>query len=122
MLNNLYQRWTRMNAGQNPVNASDVSDDIVTTPSTGAFRQAVGTASLVSGAATIATGLNTVTDFQAAVNVQPNGTGAVSPQILVGVVTTGSVAVTAYFISSVTGATTIASGSSGTFTWCANGS
>jgi len=120
MLNNLYQRWTRMNAGQNPVNASDVSDDLVSTPSVG-FRQACGTGTLVSGAATIATGLTSIIDFQAAVNVQPNGTGAVSPQLLVGVATTGSVAVTAYYISSVTGATTISSGSSGTFTWCANG-
>ena len=122
MLNNLYQRWTRMNAGQNPVNASDVSDDIVTTPST-AFRFAAGTGTMVTGTATIATGLTSVVAFVADFTSSGAGTGTSGNQQIYYAATTGSVLATAFYISAVgaSGAVAAASGSTGTFAWFAVG-
>ncbi len=84
-----------------------------------------GTGAMVSGTITITTGLTQILGMTANVVVQPNATGALSPQILVVAPGTGasggSGVVTAYFISSGTGATTIASGSSGTVAWTAFG-
>jgi hypothetical protein len=122
MLNNLYQRFTRMNAGQNPVNASDVSDDLMSTPSA-AFRQAAGSGSLVSGTATIATGLNSVLSFNTILN-GPTGfaTGATEvSDIVVSSITTGSVVVKGTFNSFVTGAATISVSGTGGFFWQALG-
>ena len=123
MLNNLYQRFTRMNAGQNPVNASDVSDDIVSTPST-SFRIAAGTATMVTGTVTIATGLVSVAGFVAEFNASGAGTGTSGNQQIVGVATTGSVLATAFYVSAIgaSGAIAAASGCTGTFSWIAFGS
>ena len=111
-----------MNAGQNPVNASDVSDDLVSTPSTG-FRLAAGTGTMVTGTATIATGLTSVVAFAATFNASGAGTGTSGNQQIIGVATTGSVVATAFYISAIgaSGAIAAASGSTGTFTWFAVG-
>ena len=85
------------------------------------FRMAVGTGTLVTGALTVATGLTTILGFALTNTDKPTGTGAASDQLLAGVVTTGSIAVTAYSISSVTGATIAADTSTGAFTWIAVG-
>lgn len=122
MFNNLYQRWTRMNAGQNPVNASDVSDDLVSTPSS-SYRITGGVATMVTGTATIATGLNSVVAFVAEFNASGAGTGTSGNQQIVGVATTGSVVATAFYVSAVgaSGAIAAASGSTGAFSWFAIG-
>lgn len=119
---NLYSRFTRMQNSQNPVNAADVSDDLVSTPSASGPRIAAGIATLVTGTVTIATGLNNIVSFDANVSTQPNGTGTASPQILVPTITTGSVVVTAYYISSITGATSAANTSTNAISWMAFGS
>ncbi len=122
MLNNLYQRWTRMNAGQNPVNASDVSDDIVTTPSA-SFRIAAGTGTMVTGTATIATGLTSVVGFLANFSSSGAGTGTSGNQEIYYAATTGSVLCTAFYVSAVgaSGAVAAASGCTGSFAWLAIG-
>lgn len=122
MLNNLYQRFTRMQAGQNPVNASDVSDDLVTTPSA-SFRIAAGSGAFVSGSATIATGLNSVLSFAATLN-GPTGfaTGATEiSDTIVSSITTGSVVVKGTFNAFVTGAATVSVSGTGGFFWVAYG-
>ena len=122
MLNNLYSRFLRMQGGQNPVNASDVSDDLVSTPST-AFRLAAGTGTMVTGTATIATGLTTVVAFEANFTSSGAGTGTSGNQVIYYAATTGSVLATAFYVSAVgaSGAVAAASGSTGTFTWLAVG-
>jgi len=122
MLNNFYQRYLRMQGNQNPVNASDVSDDLLSTPSA-AFRQAAGSGTLVSGTATIATGLNSVLSFNTILN-GPTGfaTGATEvSDIIVASITTGSVIVKGTFNAFVTGAATISVSGTGGFFWQAMG-
>ena len=124
MLNNLYQRFTRMNAGQNPVNASDVSDDMVTTPSAG-FRYAAGVGTMVTGTLAVATGLASVTAFFANYNASGAGTGTSGQQLIIPTIVagTGAVTVTAFYISAqgASGAIAAASGSTGAFSWFAIG-
>lgn len=84
-------------------------------------RLAAGSGALVSGTATITTGLTSILGFSIDNTSQPTGTGVASAQILQASWTTGAVTVTAFSISSVTGATIAASGSSGSFTWVAIG-
>lgn len=120
---NLYARFMRMNNGQNPVNAADVSDDIVSTPSASGPRVAAGTGTLVSGAATIATGLTSVTTFIGTMKGATGfATGATEVSGLnVSSITTGSVVVNGVFNSFATGAATISVSGTGTFTWIAFG-
>lgn len=130
---NLYSRWMRMNQSSNPLNANDVADLVDTNSglsqisavkdvtNTGAGKIAGGLGTLVTGTLTIATGLTAITSFQTTLNSQPNATGAASNQILTAVATTGSVLVTAYSVSSATGATIAANTSTGTFFWLAYG-
>ena len=83
------------------------------------FRTAVGSGALVSGSLVVATGLTSVLGFTALNSVIPTGaTGNLVPQILVAnSITTGAVTVTAYSVSSVSGALVAATGSSGSFYW-----
>jgi hypothetical protein len=88
----------------------------------GSKKMAGGSTALVTGTKVVATGLATVVSFQATLAAQPNATGAASPQILAATsITTGAVTVTAYSVSSVTGATIAANTSTGTFYWIAMG-
>lgn len=123
MLNNLFQRFQRMQGGLNPVNASDVSDDLVSTPST-PFRFACGTGTLVSGAATIATGLNSVVGFVASVSTSGAfATGATEVNVIrATAIATGSVTVGGVFNSFATGAATASVSGTSTFAWFAFGS
>ncbi len=136
--NNLYSRWMRMNQQQSPLNASDTADLLDSssfatqapfttslTGSTGATfsgaKIVAGSGALVTGTLTITTGLTSIQGFQTTLLTQPTGTGTASSQILVTTITTGSALVTAYSVSSVTGATVAASTSTGTFSWIAFG-
>ena len=85
------------------------------------MKVAGGSGALVTGTLTINTGLTSISSFQTTLLTQPNATGAASHQILVATITTGSALVTAYSISSVTGATTAANTSTGSFAWLAYG-
>lgn len=81
-----------------------------------------GPVALVTGTKVVATGLATVTGFVAIPSGQPTGTGTASHQILAATsITTGAVTVTAYSVSSVTGATVAANTSTGSFYWFAMG-
>lgn len=84
-------------------------------------RVAGGTGTLVTGTAAITTGLTTVLSFTCSQTTQPTGTGVNSDQILVPTWATGTVTVTAYSVSTITGATIAASGSTGSFSWIAIG-
>lgn len=84
-------------------------------------RVAAGTGALVTGALTIATGLTTIIAASADGVGQATGTGTASAQLLGTSWVTGALTVTAYSISSITGATVAASTSTGTFTWFAIG-
>lgn len=119
---NLQQRLAKLNSGQIG-NVAEVSDDLVSTPTTDGWRVAAGTGTLVSGTATIATGLDTVRSFTATVNRTTSpatGTGEVTT-IYVGTITTGSVVVTGAFNAFVTGAATISASGTSTFNWLAFG-
>lgn len=122
MLNNFYQRYVRMNAGQNPVNASDVSDDLACTPSTN-FRVANGTATLVSGAVVVATGLNTITAFIGTVKTATGFTPGATEAAWVTMVssTTGAATVNGLYANATTGATTVSVSGTAAFTWIAFG-
>ena len=86
------------------------------------FRTAVGSGALVTGTLVVATGLTSVAGFVAIPTAQPTGTGTASNQILAATsITTGAVTVTAYSVASVTGGTTAANTSTGTFYWLALG-
>ncbi len=120
----LWNRLSRINGGTNLL-AGDNSDLVDTSQglsqiqavkdvtNTGAGKIVYGTGSLVTGALTVATGLTTITNATVSPAAQPTGTGAASMQILVPTWATGALTVTAYSISSVTGATIAASTSTG---------
>ena len=84
-------------------------------------RIAAGSGALLTGALTIATGLTTILSASADSGGQPTGTGTASAQLLGCTWVTGALTVTAYSISSVTGATIAASTSTGSFAWFAIG-
>lgn len=88
-----------------------------------AYKFAAGVGTLVTGTLSVATGLAGVVAFTANPTGQPTGTGAASHQILVPTFTgtTGAVTVTGYAVTSVTGATTVNSTSTGSFAWSAFG-
>lgn len=88
---------------------------------TSGARVAGGTGALVTGTLAVVTGLTTVLSFTCSPTAQPTGTGVNSDQILVPTWATGTVTVTAFSVSSVTGATIAASGSTGAFSWLAIG-
>ena len=85
-------------------------------------RLAAGSGALVSGVLAITTGLTTVLGFSCNPSTA-TGTGVVAPQILVPTWATGTVTVTAYYVSTIgaSGALAAASGSSGGITWTAVG-
>lgn len=128
----LWNRLSRVNGGTNLL-AGDNSDLVDTSQgltqlsalkdvtSTGAGKVTYGTGALVTGTLAVVTGLTTVLGFTCSPVTQPTGTGVASDQILVPTWATGTVTVTAYSISSVTGATIAASGSTGSFSWIAVG-
>ena len=119
---NLQQRLTKLNSGQ-VGNVAEVSDDLVSTPTPNGWRVAAGTGTLVSGTATIDTGLNTVRSFTANVNrttTPTTGAGEVA-EIWVGTITTGSVDVTGAFNAFAPGAATISASGTSTFNWLAFG-
>ncbi len=130
---NLYSRWMRMNQSSNPLNASDVADLVDTSAglsqlsavkdvtNTGAGKFVYGTGTLVTGTLTIATTLTTVQGAVVVPAAQPTGTGAASDQILVPTWVTGALTVTAYSITSITGATAAANTSTGAFAYLAFG-
>lgn len=94
----------------------------ITVGATGSLKLAAGTGALVSGAATIATGLSNILGYSVDGGGNPSGaTAAASPQLLTAVATTGSLAVTAYAVTSVTGAVTASTGATGSFSWFAFG-
>lgn len=80
-----------------------------------------GSGALVTGTLTINTGLTTILAASADSAGQPTGTGTASAQLLSTSWTTGALTVTAYSISSITGATTAANTSTGSFSWIAIG-
>ena len=82
-----------------------------------------GTASLVSGAATIATGLDSVSFFQAGISGATGfGTGATEVNdIFVSSITTGSVVVKGIFNNFATGSAQISVSGTGGFNWVAIG-
>lgn len=91
--------------------------------STSGARFAAGSGALVSGTATIATGLASVLSFQATLN-GPTGfaTGATEvSNIIVSTITTGSVVIKGVFNAFVTGAATLSVSGTGGFTWTAVG-
>jgi hypothetical protein len=96
---------------------------IMTTTLTGAAKTAYGSGALVSGTATVATGLTTVASFQASIyGATGFATGATEvSDIIVSSITTGSVVVKGTFTSFVTGATTISVSGTATFYWVAAG-
>ena len=110
------------NAGQN---ASDVSDDLVSTPSSSGPRVAAGTGTLVTGAVVVATGLATVTAFTASVKEPATGTYTTGANevhsINVKSITTGAVSVDGVFNSLATGAATVSVSGTATFYWIAFG-
>jgi hypothetical protein len=130
---NLYNRWQRVNGSGNPVNASDQADLVDTNQglaqlsalkdvtNTGAGKIVAGTGALVTGALTIATGLTTINNAVVSPAAQPTGTGTASMQILVPTWVTGALTITAYSVSSVTGATAAATTSTGTFSYICYG-
>ena len=119
---NLQQRLTKLNSGQ-VGNVAEVSDDIVSTPTTNGWRVAAGTGTLVTGTATIATGLDTVRAFTASVyGATGFATGATEVNsIIVRTITTGSVVVTGAFNAFATGAATLSASGTATFYWIAFG-
>ncbi len=128
--NNLYARFMRMNGMIQPANAGDVADLVDTTTavlSTQAnlgAKIAGGTGSLVSGAATIATGLTTVLGFTA-VPISASGTFATGASevftIYVTSITTGSVVVNGVFNQFTTGNATKSVSGTTAFSWFAYG-
>lgn len=97
----------------------------VTTGATGALKIAFGSQNLVSGAATVATGLNSVSSFIGIMKEPATGsftTGATEvDRVVVTSITTGSVVVAGVFNSFVTGAATISASGTGLFYWQAMG-
>lgn len=105
-----------------PAGSGSTQVALVTAVAASGAKVVGGSGALVTGAATIATGLTSVLGFSANMVGQPTGTGAASNQILtISSITTGSVVVAAYAVSSVTGATVAASTSTGSFYWTAVG-
>lgn len=119
---NLYQRFIRMQGG-GPLNAPELSDDIITTPSSSGPRFAAGTATLVSGAVVVATGLNTVTSFTATLKTATGfSTGATEvSNFTVVSIATGAVTVNGLFNAFATGAATVSVSGTATFNWLAFG-
>ena len=116
----LQERFTRINAGRTVLGDGE---DLISTPTSSGYRMAFGTGTLVSGTATIATGLDTVVSFTANVNRTTSpatGAGEVS-NIWIGTITTGSVVVTGAFNAFVTGAATVSASGTATFNWLAFG-
>lgn len=122
--NNFYSRLVRIIGGGGGLNASDTSDDVVTTPSSSGPRFAAGTGTLVSGAATISTGLANVTAFTASLNRSTGfASGATEVNtLMIGAITTGSVVVSGAFNAFVTGAATLSASGTTPFYWIAFGS
>lgn len=121
---NLLNRLSRVQGGTN-IQSADIADLVDTTQgltqlsvvkdvtSTGAGKLVYGTGSLVTGALTVATGLTTIINAAVSPAAQPTGTGTASMQILVPTWATGALTITAYSVSSLTGATVAASTSTG---------
>jgi hypothetical protein len=84
---------------------------------------AYGSGTLVTGAVTIATGLNTVSSFAASLTgTGAKTTGAAEVATLqVASIATGSVVVQGFFNSFVTGTPTISASGTATFNWIAIG-
>ena len=121
---NLQQRWTRLQNGTLQAFATEVSDDLVSTPTTGTgWRVAMGTGALASGTVAVATGLSTVLSFTADVSRTTTATTGAAEvnQIWIGAITTGSVVVTGAFNSFVTGAATVSASGTSSFYWLAVG-
>ena len=106
-----------------PAGSGTTEIAIPTAVSTSGAKIAAGSGALVSGSATIATGLTSVLGFQATLN-GPTGftTGATEvSNLIVSTITTGSVVVKGVFNAFVTGAATLSSSGTGGFTWVAVG-
>mgnify|MGYP001563936989 CR=1 FL=1 len=119
---NLQQRLAKLNSGR-VGNVAEVSDDLVSTPTTSGWRVAAGTGVLVTGAVTVSTGLDTVRSFTASLSRSTGfATGASEVNaLLVGAITTGDVVVTGAFNAFVTGAATLSASGTSTFYWIAFG-
>ena len=118
---NLQQRLTKLNSGQIG-NVAEVSDDLVSTPTTNGWRTAAGSGTLVSGTATIATGLDTVRSFTASLSRTTGAASGVTEvdSIYVGTITTGSVVVTGAYAAA-TGVTIMSASGTSVFYWLAFG-
>jgi hypothetical protein len=127
----LWNRLSRINGGTNllPGDNSDLVDTsqglsqlqgLKDLTNTGAGKFAAGTGTLVTGAVIIATGLTSVTSFQATL-IGP-ATGASGAQIIQTTsITTGAVTVGGFFASTVTGSMVAATTATGAFFWMAYG-
>jgi hypothetical protein len=84
---------------------------------------AAGVGTLVTGTLAVATGLTSVLGFSLTPTSNTGGTGTASNPILFGVVTTGTIAVSAYYVSTIgaSGAIAAAVTATGNFTWTAVG-
>lgn len=120
---NLNQRVTRLNQGINPINASDASDDILSTPSASGPRYAAGSGTLVSGTVAIATGLNSVASFTATlVGTGATATGATEVErLVVASITTGSVTVNGSYHSGTAAVCVQSVSGTASFYWSAFG-
>lgn len=106
-----------------PVGSGTAEVSLMTTTLTGAAKTAFGTGALVTGAAIVATGLTTVTSFQAEIyGATGFATGATEvSSIMVSSITTGAVTVKGLYNSFTTGAATISVSGTATFYWQAVG-
>ena len=106
-----------------PAGTGSTEVAVMLTAQTGAVKTAFGSGALVSGSGTVATGLLTVSAFQAEVyGATGFATGATEvSNIMVASITTGAVTVKGIFNAFATGAATLSASGTATFYWQAIG-
>lgn len=116
----LYQEICNLNNGINPAKVDPYVREV---NGTDKVRIAYGSGSLVSGAATVNTGLNTILAIDANIFAATGfATGATEcSSVFIFSVTTGAAVVKGIFNAFVTGAATISASGTGQFTWIAIG-